>query len=329
MQQSGLIGKTSVRAKIIISDNPRYPIFKELYIKQKKAIWFPEELNIQQDVLDYKSLSPAEKEVFDMAVGYFSSSDLLVGNLLVNGFFPVLIDPYAKMSFTTQMFVENIHSDFFESIMQSFAMDRDKLYRITQTDPLLYKKQDIIIREVDKLTYGKGDPYTVAGRKMILKSILLNNIVMEGIFFYSSFAHFFAMKDSGKMKNVVSGVELVLIDESLHLQNGIEAILILLDETPEIVQDEEFVKEIQKVIIDSATLEFEYLERMFGGKTIYGLTFRELKRYLQYITDRRMEELGFEPTFHVDDNPLKFLQKEDFKKLTNFFEVSSTEYTNY
>ncbi|HPG41791.1 MAG TPA: ribonucleotide-diphosphate reductase subunit beta [bacterium] len=329
MQQSGLIGKTSVRDNIIISDNPRYPIFKELYIKQKKAIWFPEELNIQQDVLDYKALTPVEKEVFDMAVGYFSSSELLVGNVLVNGFFPLLIDPYAKMSFTTQMFVENIHSDFFESIMQSFAMDRDKLYRITQTDPLLYKKQDIIIREVDKLTYGKGDPYTVAGRKLILKSILLNNIVMEGIFFYSTFAHFFAMKDTGKMKNVVSGVELVLIDESLHLQNGIEAILILLDETPEIVQDEEFVQEIQTVIIDSASLEFEYLERMFGGKTIYGLTFRELKRYLQYITDRRMEELGFEPAFHVDENPLKFLQKEDFKKLTNFFEVSSTEYTNY
>ncbi|MBN2414152.1 ribonucleotide-diphosphate reductase subunit beta [candidate division KSB1 bacterium] len=329
MHKSGLIGKTSVRENIIISENPVFPVFKELYSKQKKAIWFPEELNIQQDVLDYKSLSPAEKDVFDMAVGYFASSELLVGNVLVNGFFPLLIDPYAKMSYTTQMFVENIHSDFFEIIMQTFEMDRDKLYRITQTDKLLYEKQDIIIREVDKLTYGKGDPYTVEGRKQILKSILLNNIVMEGIFFYSTFAHFFAMKDTGKMKNVVSGVELVLIDESLHLLNGIEAILILLEETPEIVEDQAFVEEIRRIITDSTELEFKYIERMFGGKTIYGLTYKELERYLKYITDRRLEELGFEPVYYVDENPLKFLQKEDLKKLTNFFEVSSTEYTNY
>jgi ribonucleoside-diphosphate reductase beta chain len=40
-------------------------------------------------------------------------------------------------------------------------------------------------------------------------------------------------------------------------------------------------------------------------------------------------ELGFEPEFNISDNPLRFLQKEDIKKLINFFEVSSTEYTNY
>ena len=329
MKKSALIGKTSVRDNIDISDDPRFPIFKELYKKQKQAIWFPEELNIQQDVLDYNSLSASEKEVFDMAVGYFSSSELLVGNVLVNGFFPLLIDPYAKMSFTTQMFVENIHSDFFESVMNTFEMDRSKMYKITQTDPLLREKQDIVIREVDKLTYGKGDPYSLEGRKQIIKSILLNNIVMEGIFFYSSFAHFFAMKDTGKMKNVVSGVELVLIDESLHLQNGIEAILILLDETPEMVDDFAFVEEIRNIIIDGANLEFEYLRRIFGGKTVYGLTYHELEKYLKYVTDRRLEELGFEPHYYVDQNPLKFLQKEDLKKLTNFFEVSSTEYTNF
>ena len=122
----GLIGKTSVRDNIRLSENPRYPIFKELYTKQKKAVWFPEELNIQQDVLDYKHLSPTEKDLFDSAVGYFASSELLVQNVLGNGFFPVLTDPYAKMSFSTQMFMENIHSDFFEIILNSFDMDRKK-----------------------------------------------------------------------------------------------------------------------------------------------------------------------------------------------------------
>ena len=152
MEHTGFIGKTSVRDNIAISDNPTYPIFKELYSKQKKAIWFPEELNIQQDVLDYKSLSQIERNIFDILVGYFSSSELLVNNVLINGFFPYLIDPYAKMSFSTQIFMENIHSDFFDILMQSFEMDRDRLYRITRDNQILNQKQELVIKEVDKIT---------------------------------------------------------------------------------------------------------------------------------------------------------------------------------
>ncbi len=329
MSQFKFIGKTSVRDNIRLSENPKYPVFKELYVKQKKAVWFPEELNIQQDILDYKSLTSTERELFESAVGYFASSELLVQNVLGNGFFPVLTDPYAKMSFSTQMFMENIHSDFFEIVLNSFEMDRKKVYNITLEDKLLKEKQEIIIRAVDRITYGKADPDTTEGKKQILTAILLNNIIQEGMFFYSAFAHFFAMKDTGKMKNVVSGVELVLIDESLHLQNGIEAIITIAEENPEIVEDDRFIDNIAETIIDAVELELNYLKSKFGGTTIFGVSYKELELYMKYIADRRLEELGLEPQFNITENPLKFLQKEDVKKLTNFFEVSSTEYTNF
>ena len=327
--QKTLIAKTSVRDNIELSETPSYPVFRKLYEEQKKAIWFPEELNIQQDALDYQNLSPDEKDLFDTAVGYFCSSELLVQNVLVNSFFPMLSDPHAKMSFSTQLFMENIHSDFFEIVLQSFNMDREKMYRVAFDDPILKKKMDLIVNEIDRISYGKIDPETLQGKKDVLRAILVNNIIMEGIFFYSSFAHFFALKDMGKMGNTVAGVELILIDESLHLQNGIEAILIMLEETPEIVEDAQFVKEIRDVIINGAYLEIEYVQHKFGNKTILGISSSELERYLKYITDRRLEELGFEPEFNITENPLRFLQKEDVKKLINFFEVSSTEYTNF
>jgi ribonucleoside-diphosphate reductase beta chain len=324
-----LIGRTSVRDNIRLSETPSFPVFRELYEKQKKAIWFPEELNIQQDALDYHGLSREEKDLFDTAVGYFCSSELLVQNVLVNAFFPLLTDPHAKMSFSTQLFMESIHSDFFESVLQSFGMDREKMYDVAFSDPYLRKKQSLIVDEIDKISYGQIDPETLEGQKQVLRAILLNNIVLEGIFFYSSFAHFFAMKEMGKMKNVASGVELVLIDESLHLQNGIEAILIMIEETPGIVEDEVFVEEMRSLILQGTQLELDYIRSKFGRYTLWGMSYGELEKYLKYITDRRLIELGFEPEFNIQDNPLRFLQKEDVKKLINFFEVSSTEYTNY
>lgn len=324
-----LIGRTSVRDNIKLSEEPSYPIFRELYEKQKKAIWFPEELNIQQDALDYHHLSADEKDLFDTAVGYFSSSELLVQNVLVNAFFPLLSDPHAKMSFSTQLFIESIHSDFFESVLQSFGMDKTAMYDVAFSDPYLRKKQDLIVEQIDQISYGRIDPDTIEGQKQVLRAILLNNIVLEGIFFYSSFAHFFAMKEMGKMKNVVSGVELILIDESLHLQNGIEAILIMLDECPEITEDEAFVEEMRQILLTGLQLELDYIRSKFGQRTMLGMSYPELEKYLKYITDRRLMELGFEPEFNINDNPLRFLQKEDVKKLINFFEVSSTEYTNF
>src|SRR5690625_7183728 len=123
-------------------------------------------------------------------------------------------------------------------------------------------------KKINKISYNKINPETLQGKKDILRAISLNNIVMEGIFFYSTFAHFFALKEMGKMKNVVSGVELVLIDESLHLQNGIEAILIILDENPEITEDAEYVQEIRDVILHGTALEIEYVKDKLDRKSV-------------------------------------------------------------
>ena len=54
-----------------------------------------------------------------------------------------------------------------------------------------------------------------------------------------------------------------------------------------------------------------------------------MEQYVKFITDRRLEELGFAPHYFISANPLKFLQKQDMKTLQNFFEVSANQYTNF
>src|SRR5690625_2345498 len=153
-----LIAKTSVRENIELSETPSYPIFKELYEKQKKAIWFPEELNIQQDALDYSTLTADEKDLFDTAVGYFCSSELLVQYVLVNSFFPMLVDPHSKMSFRKQLIKINSHIDFFNIILTMFNIDREKMYLVSFDDTILKNKQNLIVEEIDKISYGKNNP---------------------------------------------------------------------------------------------------------------------------------------------------------------------------
>ncbi len=302
-----------------------------MYTKQKQAVWFPEEINIQQDINDYQSLANDEKELFHQLVAYFTTTELLVQNVLGESFYPYVIDPRAKMAMTIQMFMEDIHSDFFEIILNSFNLDHETLYLIAEKNPLIKKKQEMVAHYANKISVSNGgvDPDTLEGKKAILMAILINNVIQEGTWFYSGFALFFAMRETGKMTNICNGVDLILIDESFHMRLGVEMVLGILEENPEITQDHVFVQNVQQCIVDGTELELLFLKSLLGERQIFGLSYNEMENYLKYVTDRRLEELGFPPHYHIDHNPIKFLEKQDLMTLQNFFETTPNQYTNF
>lgn len=326
-----LIGKKTVRDGIKLS--ARLSVFYDLYVQQKRAIWFPEEIQVSQDLVDRNTMPHKERTIFENLIGYFVTSELLVQNVLGESFYPYIVDPRAKQAMTVQMFMEDIHSDFFEVVLNTFQMDREKAYNMTTTHPLLQKKQDMVAEAANRISVGNGswwvDPDTLEWKKKILHAILINNIVQEWIFFYSAFALFLAFREMGKMKNVCNGVDLVLIDESFHLKLGMEMILAMLEESPEIAEDIEFVNMLKDTLVQSTELELEFLREQFSGNSINGLSYSEMEKYLQYIADRRLEELWFDPHYNINDNPIQFLKKQDLATLQNFFETTPINYTNF
>jgi ribonucleoside-diphosphate reductase beta chain len=130
----------------------RLSVFYDLYVQQKRAIWFPEEIQISQDLVDRSSMGPKERTLFENLVGYFVTSELLVQNILGESFYPYIIEPRVKQAMTIQMFMEDIHSDFFEVILNTFQMDRERIYNMTSVDPLLKKKQERVADAANKIS---------------------------------------------------------------------------------------------------------------------------------------------------------------------------------
>lgn len=294
-------------------------------------MWFPEEINVQIDINDYQWLSQEEKNLFHQLVAYFTTTELLVQNVLGESFYPYVIDPRAKMSMTVQMFMEDIHSDFFEMILNSFSLDHESLYNIAESNPIIAKKQEMVAHYANAISISHWgvDPDSLEGKKAILMAILINNVIQEGFWFYSGFAMFFAMRETGRMRNICNGIDLVLIDESFHMRMGVEMILTMLEETPEIGQDEAFVANVQQCLIDGVEIELEFLKSLLGDRQVFGLSYNEMAQYLKFVADRRMEELGFAPHYMIEHNPLKFLEKQDLMTLQNFFEITPNQYTNF
>ena len=55
---------------------------------------------------------------------------------------------------------------------------------------------------------------------------------------------------------------------------------------------------------------------------------RETKAYIRFIADRRLQQLGSQPLFHIEKNPLPWLDEMlNAVEHTNFFENRSTEYS--
>lgn len=258
-------------------------------------------------------------------------TELLVQNVLGESFYPLITSPRVKMAMTVQMFMEAIHEDFFEMVLNTFSMDKAKMYKVADENPLLLKKRQLVAQAADHISalHATVDPDKIECKKSILYAILVNNILQEGIFFYSAFTMFFAMRESGRMKNVCNGIDLVLIDESLHMRMGIELILGIIEETPEILEDLAFVGKIQETIVQGVDLELQFLRQQMEQSIAFGLSYKEMEAYLKYIADRRMEELGFAPYYNMPGNPLKFLEKQDVMTLQNFFEVTPNQYTNF
>ena len=84
-------------------------------------------------------------------------------------------------------------------------------------------------------------------------------------------------------------------------------------EENEDLQDPEFAEEIRGLILKAVELEEAYNKDMLP-QGILGLNADYVNQYVKFMTDRRLEELGFEKEYHVS-NPAKWMASLDRKSV--------------
>ena len=74
--------------------------------------------------------------------------------------------------------------------------------------------------------------------------------------------------------------------------------------------------------------EDAFVGRAFELGGVEGLGPSEVKTYIRYVADRRLLQLGLQPIFRIEQNPLPWLEEMlNGVEHTNFFENRSTEYS--
>lgn len=296
----------------------------DLYLQAVANTWFPHEIQLGEDLADWSKMTDEERHSVEFFVSYFNPAELLVNKSLAFGIYPYLQAPEAHLYLAKQMWEEANHCVAFEYVLETFPINREKAFTAHQNVPSMAAKEEFNVNYLKRMTRESLDITTVEGKKDLVRNLVATNIVMEGIWFYSGFMVGLSFRQRNLMRNFGSMIDWVLRDESLHLKFGINLILAILEENPELVTPE-FAQEIQGMVLSAVAMEKAYNEDLLPNG-ILGLNANYVNQYVQYIADRRLEELGFSPHFNAT-NPAKWMSTaSDVYQLVNFFEATNTSY---
>lgn len=302
----------------------KYKWAYDLYNQAVRNSWFPHEIALGEDLADWKNMTEDERHAVEFLMAFFNPAELIVNRSLALGVYPYLKSPECHLYLAKQMFEEANHCVSFEYVLETFPLDRERVYGTHLATESMVKKEAFINKYLIRMTEDTLDIETAEGKKDFVRNLVATNIVMEGTWFYSGFMVALSFRQRNQLRNLGSMINWVLRDESLHLKFGIHLIHTVLEENPEILT-EEFAAEIRNIIIEGVNLEVAYNLDMFP-KGILGLNADYVNQYVQYVADRRLEELGLEPHFNVT-NPAKWMSTAtDVFELVNFFEQQNTSY---
>ncbi len=296
----------------------------DLYNQAVRNTWFPHEIALKEDLEDWAKMSEDERHAVKFLMAFFNPAELIVNRSIALGIYPYLKSPECHLYLAKQMWEEANHCVAFEYVLETFPFDRDTIYNIHLDTPSMKAKEDYIMRYMKRMTEDTINIETVEGKKDFIRNLVATNIVMEGIWFYSGFMVALSFRQRNQLRNFGSMINWVLRDESLHLKFGMNLVHNVLDENPELLT-EEFANEIRDLVIEGVNLEVAYNKDLFP-RGILGLNADYVNQYVQYVADRRLEELGFEKYYNVT-NPAKWMSTAtDVFELVNFFEAQNTSY---
>ncbi len=302
----------------------KYQWAYDLYNQAVANTWFPHEIALGEDLEDWKKMTEDERHAVTFLMSFFNPAELIVNRSLALGVYPYLKAPEAHLYLAKQMWEEANHCVAFEYVLETFPVDRDQVFHLHLEVESMKAKEAFITKYLGRMTDMSLDIESVAGKKDFIRNLVAFNIVMEGIWFYSGFMVALSFRQRNQLRNFGSMIDWVIRDESLHLKFGINLILNILEENPDLITPE-FSQEIQDIIIEGVNLESAYNRDLFP-KGILGLNADYVNQYVQYVADRRLEELGFKPYFKAD-NPAKWMTSAtDVYELVNFFETQNTSY---
>ena len=292
-----------------------YPWCYEAWLTQQRIHWLPEEVPMAEDIRDWKQkLTPAEKNLMTQIFRFFTQADVEVNNCYMKHYSRVFAPTEIQMMLAAFSNMETIHIAAYSHLLDTVGMPEVEYQAF-----LRYKEMK------DKYDYMQR--FGVETKEDIALTLAVFGAFTEGLQLFASFAILLNFPRFNKMKGMGQIVTWSVRDESLHTNSIINLFRTFIEENPEV-----WTEELQRklYVACSTVVEHEdaFVDLAFELGGIEGMTAQDIKSYIRYIADRRLMQLGLQPLYRIEKNPLRWLDEMlNGIEHANFFENRATEYS--
>lgn len=316
---TGMINGRS--SNILNWDDTRYPWAYPMYKTMLANFWIPNEINMSNDLKQWKELTDQEQVAFKKIIGLLAFLDSIqtdysgkIADYLTDSSLSALMQVLA--------FQEVVHNQSYSYVLSSLVDQQE------QEDIFEYWKHDQVLQERNQfITDGYQEFIDSPSVDTFLKSIVYD-VVLEGLFFYAGFAFFYNLARNQKMVSTSTMINYINRDEQIHVSLFSRIFNETLKENPEL--DKDYYRTFAtETFHKAAQLEIEWAQHLIGDQ-FPGIPLEDLKDYIRYIANKRCSLLGCEKPFpSYQKNPLKWIRayQEVDEGKSDFFEQKSRQYT--
>ncbi|MCC6468801.1 MAG: ribonucleotide-diphosphate reductase subunit beta, partial [Alphaproteobacteria bacterium] len=283
----------------LLLDNPvykpfRYPWAYEAWMTQQRVHWLPEEVPLADDVKDWhRKLTPVERNLLTQIFRFFTQSDVEVNNCYMTHYAKVFKPTEVRMMLAAFANMETVHIAAYSHLLDTIGMPE------TEYSAFLHYAEM-------KAKYDYMKQFGVNTKPDIAKTLAVFGAFTEGLQLFASFAILLNFPRFNKMKGMGQIVSWSVRDETLHTNSIIRLFREFIAENPEI-WTEEFQRQLYVACSTIVEHEDAFIDLAFELGAVEGLTGPEVKRYIRYIADRRLMQLGLQPIYRIEKNPLPWL----------------------
>ena len=292
-----------------------YPWAYDAWLTQQRVHWLPEEVPLADDVKDWqKSLTEPERNLLTQIFRFFTQADVEVNNCYMKHYSQVFKPTEVQMMLSAFSNMETVHIAAYSHLLDTIGMPQ------TEYSAFLHYKE-----MKDKYDYMQE--FGVGSKEDIATTLAVFGAFTEGLQLFASFAILLNFPRFNKMKGMGQIISWSVRDETLHTLSIIRLFRTFMEENPGL-WSEELQRRLYTACETIVTHEDAFIDLAFEMGGVEGLEADEVKRYIRYIADRRLSQLGLQPIYRTEKNPLPWLDAMlNGMEHTNFFENRSTEYS--
>ncbi|MEK5060608.1 ribonucleotide-diphosphate reductase subunit beta [Paenibacillus shunpengii] len=299
----------------------RMPHMYKLYKVLLLNYWIADEIPMSKDAQQFPHLDAEEQRTFKINIGLLAVLDSMQ-TMFVGDVREYLTDSSLEAISAIIAQQEVVHNQSYSYVLSSLVSwdEQKEIFEYWKHDPVLLERNRFIA-DIYQNFRDEATPQTFF-------EALVADMILEGIFFYSTFAFFYNLARDQKMMGTAQMISYIQRDENQHCYFFAEVYKQLLADYPEL-NTKENMDYVYRTINRAVELETNWAH--YTLQKVRGINLPELEDYIKFTANKRLRLMGMDKAYEgVDVNSMPWIKPFSDEALnatkTDFFEAKSRNY---